>query len=169
MHQTVIDFVSYTSQIVQYDGASVVEVGAQNVNGRAMDAASGTAKQWVGIDLVAGPDVHHVGDATIILPILVEQGELFDIAISTEVLEHAEGWKEIVTGLVALLRSGGHLILTCAGPGRPEHSSTGKPDLDGEYYKNISISEIEELLGDSMKTIIGESKEHDTRYFGIKK
>lgn len=169
MHQAVIDFVSYVSQNKLFDGASVVEVGAQNVNGRAMDAASGTPKQWIGIDLVAGPDVHHVGDATIILPILAEQGEQFDIAISTEVLEHAEGWKEIVTGLVTLLRSGGHLILTCAGPGRPEHSSVGNLDLNGEYYKNVSISEIEDVLGDSMRTIIGESKEQDTRYFGIKK
>ena len=170
MHQEVIDFINRTTEILKYENANVVEVGAQNVNGRAMDAANGKNKKWTGIDLVDGPDVDYVGNAALILPELAARGEIFDIAISTEVLEHTQDWREIVIGLVGVLRQGGHLVLTCAGPGRDPHNANGLPYMvENEYYKNVSIEDLEAVLGESMIAILAESGNGDTRYFGVKK
>lgn len=170
MHLSVAEFVYRTSEIINYANSRVVEVGAQNVNGRAMDAAGGKFKEWVGIDLVDGPDIKYVGDATQILPALAASGETFDIAISTEVLEHAPVWDEIVLGLVSVLPQGGHLVLTCAGPGRTPHNADGGPELlPNEYYKNISLDDLNDVLGENMVTIFAECVDGDTRYFGAKK
>lgn len=169
MHQSVAEFIHRTSEIINYANSKVVEVGAQNVNGRAMDAAGGKFKEWIGIDLVDGPDIQYVGNAAEILPTLAATGETFDIAISTEVLEHTPVWAEIVLGLVSLLPQGGHLVLTCAGPGRTPHNADGGPELlPNEYYRNISLEDLEFVLGESMITLISECSDGDTRYFGAK-
>lgn len=133
--------------LVGWEGARVLEVGAQDVNGavrRCIDPRQFSwVTEWHGIDLVDGPGVDYVGQAETILPVLYADGERFDVAICCEVLEHARGWREIVCGMLAVLKQGGHLVITCAAPGRPPHGASGAPEpaID-EWYCNVALHEV---------------------------
>lgn len=129
-------------------GARVIEVGAQDVNGAVRYLVPDTlGGEWLGIDLVDGPGVDYVGDAVSILPTLHEDGERFDIAISCEVLEHAPDWRSIVAGMLSVLKPGGFLVITCAGPGRPEHNANGAAELEpGEWYENVALADLRAVV-----------------------
>ena len=128
---------------VDFAGAKVLEVGAYDVNGRARDAVTGW-ESWVGCDLLPGPDVDLAGDACVVL---ADYRDEFDVAVTTEVLEHAENWQSILTVMVQALKPGGWLLITCAGTGRPAHSADGSgPPHPGEYYANVSAREVVDVL-----------------------
>jgi len=46
---------------------------------------------------------------------------LFDVVISTEMLEHNKYWHQSLRRMYDLLKPGGLLVITCAGYGRHEH------------------------------------------------
>lgn len=140
MHESVGQFLAQCAATVPFADASVVEVGAYNVNGRARDHVPATWHAWVGVDLVDGPDVALVGDAAVILR---EFAGEFDIAVCTEVLEHAPDWRGLIDSLVGALRPGGWLIVTCAGTGRAPHAADGSgPPHPGEHYENVSAHDL---------------------------
>jgi hypothetical protein len=56
-------------------------------------------------------------------------------------LEHDPHWRASLRRMVELLRPGGVLILTCAGPSREPHSADGT-EQDGGYYENRSLGEV---------------------------
>lgn len=144
MHAEVIEFLR--SRIVQslpHAGAHVVEVGAQDVNGATRDALGWRDRcTWHGIDLVDGPDVDYVGDAATVLRTLRADGYLFDGAVSTEVLEHAADWRDIVMEMALCVRLPGWLVVTCAGPGRPPHGASGGDVAPVEHYENVHWSGV---------------------------
>lgn len=140
MHPEVVEFLtSENVQAVGWKGTSVLEVGAQDVNGRARDCFEGWAT-WDGIDLVPGPGVTFVGDACMILPDLA--GSNYDRTVSTEVLEHTADWWHIVHGMVKATALGGYIIITCASPAREPHGANGGPLSEGEYYQGVSLDAV---------------------------
>lgn len=147
MHFEVIEFIQRNAKTIRWDGAHVVEVGAYNVNGNARDylpAEVGAPASWCGIDLLEGPGVDFVGDAA---GILATMGG-FDVCVSTEVLEHAPTWAALVDAMLAALKPHGYLLITCAGNGRAPHSADGSGSPHpGEYYRNVSLAEILEVIG----------------------
>lgn len=71
-----------------------------------------------------------------------------DIILCVEVLEHDEHWTKSVAHMTDILRPGGMLIITAAGPKRKPHSAYipgAKPEED-EHYMNMS----EDLLRGAM-------------------
>lgn len=101
-------------------GKRVLEVGALNVNGsmREWVTAFGPA-EYIGIDLKKGDGVDRVMSAD---DILKEFGEKsFDLLISTEMLEHAENWKLIISNFKRILKPGGALLITTRSEGFPFH------------------------------------------------
>jgi SAM-dependent methyltransferase len=115
---------------------TVLEVGSLDVNGGVRDLFPRAS--YLGINDTDGPGVDLVCDAA-----TWEPEHEFDVVISTEVLEHAERWREIVAMCGRALRRGGSLILTCAGPGRGAHGQHGAPLPDvGEWYANVSVDEL---------------------------
>ena len=142
MHTEVEDFLNKTDSYLAWTGCDVIEVGAQDVNGATRYLIPGTPASWTGIDLVPGPGVDYAGKAEDILPLIKER---FDIAVSTEVLEHAPGWRNIVIGMVNVLHPGGHLVITCAAPGRPEHGASGGGRAADEWYENVAVADLARL------------------------
>jgi SAM-dependent methyltransferase len=118
----------------------VLEVGSRNLNGSVREVVA--AGEYHGIDLRAGPGVDEVADAaTYTAP------EPFDLVVCCEVLEHVPEWDLIVRAVARNLRPGGRAVITCAGPGRPEHSGIEATDLKpGEFYANPKPSVLASCL-----------------------
>lgn len=116
MHPSVMDFVKRTLRRSDVEGRSVLEVGSRDVNGTVRDPvrALGPAS-YVGVDGEAGPDVDVVADAGRLVETFGP--EVFDVVLSTELLEHVEDWRLIVSQMKRVLRPGGILLVTTRSPG----------------------------------------------------
>lgn len=147
MHLEVAEFLlSPPVQALGWADATVIEVGAQDVNGKSRDFFRGWS-MWEGVDLTDGPGVTYVGDALELLPQLAGDGRRYSHAVTTEVLEHSPRWPEIVTGMMDLLHPKGHLVITCASPERRPHgmNGAGLPEPD-EHYEGVSMGDLETVV-----------------------
>lgn len=139
MHEQVYDFVARHATVEAVD---VLEIGSHDVNGSVRPLFPG-ATRFHGIDIAAGPGVDEVADAAD-----WHAPQSFDVVVSTEVLEHAPRWADIVRNAWEALRPGGVLLLTCATDPRPPHSAVdGWAVRPGEHYANVAPAAVLEVLG----------------------
>lgn len=124
MHESVMEFVAEVLPPPAVRGLRVLEVGSYDVNGSVRSFLAPVAGVYVGIDIRPGPGVDVVCDAA-------HAGELglFDVVVSTEMMEHAADWRASLRGIVRALRVGGVLALTMRGPG------AGRHDHPGDYWR----------------------------------
>lgn len=141
MHQQVLDWIG---QFRSLDDLSVLDIGGRDLNGSPRMFFP-NANPYHVLDLRPGPNVDIVADAAS----WRGNREQYDLVICTEVFEHAKKWREILWTAWELLRPGGWILFTCAGPGRPPHSGIeAVPGLiDGEWYANVSPQDIRSELG----------------------
>jgi SAM-dependent methyltransferase len=153
MHDAVADWLLRLRRArpQMFTGGCVLECGSRNVNGSPRSLFQ--AAEYVGLDRQAGKGVDVVG--------LVHEWRgrpdgYFDVVISTEMLEHDPHWRASLRRMVELLRPGGVLILTCAGPMREPHSEDGA-EQGGGYYENRSLGEVlvELLKWTTFRQILG--------------
>lgn len=120
----------------------VLDVGSLDVNG--CNRSLFTDCEYLGLDVVAGRNVDIVGQVE-------DAPGNFDTIICTEVFEHDHGWRQTLHQMVGKLRNGGLLLVTCAGPGRPEHGTIRRPIrgmvCTSNYYHNIGHSQLSDALG----------------------
>ena len=124
-----------------FNSKKVLEVGSLNINGTVRQFF--TACEYVGIDVGAGPCVDIVcGGQEYDAP-----DASFDTIISCECFEHNPFWFETFENMIRMCKSGGLVIMTCAGTDREEHgtlrtSPHNSPltvDLGwGNYYRNLN-------------------------------
>jgi SAM-dependent methyltransferase len=142
VHVQAYDFVSRCAATI-VEPVEVLEIGSCDVNGGVRPLFP-TASRYHGIDVVEGPGVDEVADAAD-----WRRTDGFDVVVSTEVLEHAPRWPDVVRNAWDALRSGGQLILTCAAEPRPPHSAIDgwevRPD---EHYANVDPDELLALVRD---------------------
>jgi SAM-dependent methyltransferase len=116
-----IEFVRTSFLNEQLNGARILEVGSLNVNGspRQVVTELGPA-EYIGVDIVEGSGVDMICEATH----LVEQfGEnAFDAVVSTEMLEHVQDWRAVISNLKRVVRPGGILVVTTRSKGFPLHA-----------------------------------------------
>jgi SAM-dependent methyltransferase len=124
LHPSAYIFASRALTPEDVKGKRVVEVGAHDYNGsvRGVYEAMGPAS-YTGTDMEPGPGVDLVCPAEKLPDVLGEDSA--DVVISTEMLEHAEAWRDAVTGMVQILAPGGLLLLTTRSPGFPYHPHPG--------------------------------------------
>lgn len=124
-----------------WDGARVLDVGGRDVNGTALDAFTCEVEAHV-LDIAPGDGVTVVADARTWTPT-----HAFHAVTCTEVLEHVQGWPALVWTCWRALQPGGLLLVTAAGPGRPEHSAVdGGPLRAGEWYRNVQPQALADVL-----------------------
>lgn len=144
---------------------TVVEVGSRDINGSVRHLFTG-ADSYVGIDLQEGPGVDLVANARDVEP----DGPV-DCVVCCEVLEHDAEWRATITHAAGWLRPGGHLIVTCAGPGRRPHSGIdgGRTLHPGEHYGNVSSDELAKAIHDAGLGIVGVAEVgRDTQAVGVR-
>ncbi len=133
---------------------AVLEIGSRNVNGGIRDLFP-NASPYTGVDIRPGPGVDIVADAA-----TWEPDRHYDLVVSTEVLEHAEVWRDIIKTCWRALAPDGVLIMTAAGPGRPPHSHDGDESLaEGEWYENVAPEPLREataMFTDVVVDVAGE-------------
>jgi SAM-dependent methyltransferase len=145
MHTEVLDWVG---QFRTDEDLAVLDIGGRDLNGSTR-ALFPNANPYHVLDLRPGPNVDVVADAADICAVnpYFKFGT-YDLVLCTETFEHAKHWRDIIATAYAILRPGGWLIFTCAGPGRPAHSGIEAVQglIDNEWYQNVSPEEIREEL-----------------------
>ena len=124
MHDTCYKWVKSIVQQIDLSGLSVLEVGSYNVNGSVRPLFK-EAKEYYGVDTREGPGV----DAPMSADCLLYPADVFDIVISTEMLEHDPQFWLSMAEMGRVLKPGGHLIITARGNGFPQH------DYPADYWR----------------------------------
>jgi hypothetical protein len=173
-----------------FRNVSVVDVGSLDINGNNRYLFKNS--HYKGIDLKAGKNVDFVGLAHQCLPAveimlkgllrqafknqITDETRIFDTIISTEALEHDEHFSYTLNVMYTHLKSGGLLLITAAGEGRPEHGTTNNyPDASpgtNDYYCNVTNEMFIGVLNPLLFTdffIRQDKSNNDFQFFGIKK
>ena len=89
----------------------VLEVGSRNINGSAREVANKLLpKEYIGIDIIGGPDVDVVLAAEDVVKTFGENS--FDLVICTEMLEHALNWRETISNIKNACKTSGFILVT---------------------------------------------------------
>lgn len=156
MHQGVIDWFELVRFMYPhpFHGKRVLECGSYDINGGVRSLFSNC--EYVGLDWREGPGVDVVAFAH-----EYKDDSGFDVVVSTEMLEHDPYWDESVINMVELLRRGGDMILSFAGPARPKHEPDISPHAD--YYAGRDPEDIldfvERRFSDYMVYSVGDGND----------
>lgn len=130
----------WVSRYATTEPLAVLDIGGRNINGSPRHLFP--AAEYTVLDAMSGPDVDIVADAATWTP-----DREYDMVLCLEVCEHTEVWPQIVATAYKACRTGGQLVLTCAGPGRaPHNASDGGPLPAGEYYQNLPLARLHDVL-----------------------
>ena len=137
----VIEFFIENIEIEEFKGKRVLEVGSKYVNGsvRPLIERFCSPKEYIGIDIEAGKFVD------LILPVekLVEYfgSESFDVVITTELLEHIQNWRLVISNLKEVLKRGGYIYITTRSYGFPFHA------YPHDYWR-YEVKDIQKIFSD---------------------
>jgi len=118
----------------------VVEFGSRDVNGNIRDLLPKEA-EYIGVDVVAGPNVDFVGDAGGYNPPWHP-----DLILCLNMLEHTPIAPIIINNAWRILAVGGALILSWPVDPWPPHSADGGALQPGEFYHNVVPEELHGYL-----------------------
>jgi SAM-dependent methyltransferase len=145
MHDAAFRWVSRLAQTTPATAA--LDIGGRDVNGSCR--ILWPQADWTVLDIDPGDGVDVVADAATWLP-----DRQYDLVLCTEVLEHTPERRMILATARDALRTGGRLILTCAGPGRSPHSGVdGGPLRVGEYYGNVDPDDMKRWLRPGWRSV----------------
>lgn len=154
-----------------FQNVKVLDCGSLDINGNNRHLFNNI--EYTGIDIVKGRNVDVV---TKIHEFLVDKSGVYDVVISSEMLEHDKHFTQSLKAMFRLLRNGGLLIITAAGEGRSEHGTTNNIPVDSpltnDYYRNVTISMLSKGLNFKMfsyKKITIREDIGDIYFVGIKK
>lgn len=116
-----------------------IDLGGRDVNGTVHALFPGVA--WTVLDIEPHPSVDIVADVTTWEPV-----GTYDVALSTEAIEHIAAWPRIISAGFAVLKPGGYMIVTGGSTGRGPHSCNGVvPVPKGEHYGNVAPDDLERV------------------------
>lgn len=176
MHFQVIEFLARVRDLhpEAFQDRRVLEVGSRYINGTIRPLFRRC--QYTGLDLAYGPGVDvvcHVADYCAADCAVPPQAPGYDTVVSCEALEHDARWADSLASMYRLTEPGGFLIITAAGPGRPEHGTHEHAPSDSpatnDHYQNIdegmfwSVLKPEGFTEHHMEVLDG-----DFRFVGVK-
>ncbi len=178
MHAEQCDFIKSTKDLFApfFSWNRVLEIGSLNVNGSVRQFFDNCS--YVGVDVIEGRDVdivsfaHDLGFAD----------GTFDVVILSESLEHDLYWQKTLGKAVSLLRPGGLMIVTCAGPSRSEHGTRRVCPFESgtsriadiavaDHYQGLSQEDLSSFLPETMFSVHAFSVGAgglDTYFYGVK-
>lgn len=142
MHKEVKDFIQRMKEhhpVMFSEMKRVFEAGSLDINGTPRPYFKGA--KYIGLDWRKGPGVDIV---SLMHEYQGHKDGSFDLVISTEMLEHDPHWIESVRNMCRLVRKGGSLLITCAGPGRHEHDVETSPEK--LYYENVGVVSLVDAI-----------------------
>jgi SAM-dependent methyltransferase len=130
-------------------GIQAIDFGSLDLNGSLRDLFSDC--RYTGVDIHAGRNVDVISWAH------EYQSDPVDTIVSGEMLEHDPHWMQSLRHMYELLKGGGLLVVSAAGPKRAEHGTTRTPETiptwdqrtygeDPNYYRNITKEMLFEFL-----------------------
>lgn len=132
---------NYVQRFGTSSALSILDIGGRDLNGTTRPLFP-YANPYVVMDLREGSNVDIVADAATWQP-----DREYDMVLCTEVFEHTPHWPDICNTAYKALKPGGRFVVTCAGPGRPEHSGIEATGLQpGEYYGNVEPDQLAGVL-----------------------
>lgn len=174
MHEQVMEFVEKVKARFPgaFTGKVVHEVGSRNINGTVR--VFFTRCDYTGFDLGYGPCVDVVGHYA-----KEQRPNSADTIISCEAMEHDRNWIETLHDMIDNLKSGGFLIITAGGPGRPEHGTHEHDPISSpdtlDYYGNITeegfraaIDSHPDFVMDDFIDYEFDVRDGDFRFWGVK-
>jgi hypothetical protein len=139
VHAQAYEFVATQASSLQ--PRTVLEIGSHDVNGSVRPLFP-HVELYHGVDIAPGPGVDEVADAAD-----WRSPPRFDVVVSTEVLEHAPRWRDVVVNAWDALSPGGTLLVTCATEPRAPHSAIDGWDVrPGEWYENVAPPAVLSLI-----------------------
>ncbi len=136
MHAEALDFIRLHATT---DELVAVDIGGRETNGHARWLWPNAT--WTVVDAADGPGVDVVADGATWRP---EQP--VDLVLFAEVAEHTPAWVEILGNIAGMLKVGGMLVATMAGPGREVHGLFHDDPLCPGWYQNVSSGELDAAL-----------------------
>lgn len=161
-----------------FEGKKIVDFGSLDINGS--NKSHFINCDYTGVDIGHGKNVDVISKCHKFKP---PKNTLYDVVITTEMLEHDMYWKESLQKMVEILKSNGLLIITCATTGRPPH---GLPSVNPgsspltcaipewqNHYHNLTKEDVSPYLSPEKNFSVFEhtvNEEHkDYQFYGIKK
>lgn len=160
MHPAVLRYVQRFASDAPLD---VLDIGGRDVNGTVRHLFP--AARFLILDLREGPGVDLVADAADWQP-----DKHYDLVVCTEVFEHTERWRDICRTAYKALKPGGRLVVTCAAPGRHEHSGIDGGGLHrGEHYENVAATDLAAVLYDlGFRDVTASETDFDTQATAVR-
>lgn len=115
-----LDFGRENVKVEDVKGKAVIEVGSYDVNGSYRSIVQPLEPDsYIGVDIEKGPGVDQLCDACNLVQHFGM--EKFDLLISTEVMEHVNDWRKVISNFKHVLKPNGVLLLTTRSRGFPYH------------------------------------------------
>lgn len=139
-NSTCLDFLKIHLTKAEAEGKFVIESGSRDVNGsyRPWIESLGAAK-YIGTDIVEGPRVDQICNAENLVATFGKAS--FDILVSTEVIEHVEHWREVISNYKRIVKPGGLIFITTRSEGFGWH---GYPH---DYWR-YEVADMQEIFKD---------------------
>lgn len=124
----------------EVEGKSILEVGSYDVNGSLRETVMKlNPTRYIGTDMRSGSGVDMVCKAEDLPNVF--QLEEFDMVICTEVLEHVEDWRVVISCLKKMCKEGGYLYVTSVSKGFPKH------DYPADNWR-FELEDMKEIFAD---------------------
>jgi len=140
----------------EINGKKIIEVGSYNVDGSLRDIFKDwNPAEYIGVDIIDGPGVDLICRAENLLEKFGK--EVFDIVISTELLEHVRNWRKAISNIKNICRPNGIILITTRSYGFGYHGypyDFWRYELD-DMKKIFSDCEILALENDKSKNSPG--------------